>query len=58
MAPERGKATERPRKSHCDALRKFYFSKDIIGAFKSRRIPWDGHIEHMKDMRNILKILI
>jgi hypothetical protein len=35
-----------------------YFSLNIIGVIKSRRMGWAGHLACMGDIRNVYNILV
>jgi hypothetical protein len=36
----------------------FFFSPNIFGAIKSRRIRWVGHVERLREMRCLYRVLV
>jgi hypothetical protein len=45
-------------KLHNVELHNLYFSSNIIGIIKSRRMRWAGHVAHMREKRNEYIILV
>jgi hypothetical protein len=46
------------RKLHNGELNNLYSSPDIIRQIKSRRMRWAGHVEHMREERNVYRVLM
>jgi len=51
FGPKRDEVTGEWRKLHNEELNDLYCSPSIIRVFKSRRMRWAGHVEHMWERR-------
>jgi hypothetical protein len=56
FGPKRDEVTEGWRKLHNVELHNLYSSPSIIRMLKSRSIRWAGHVERMREMRNVYRI--
>jgi hypothetical protein len=45
-------------KMHNDELHSLYFSLNIVGVIKSRRMKWAGHVARMGEGRGVHRILV
>jgi hypothetical protein len=52
FGPKREEVAEGWRTLHNDELHKLYASPIIVGAIKSIRMRWAGHVAQMGEMRN------
>jgi hypothetical protein len=57
FGPKRDEITREWRKLHNGELHNFYSSPDIIRQIKSRIIRWAGHVAHMREGRNVCRVL-
>jgi hypothetical protein len=46
------------RKLHNDELYSLYSSPNVVRVIKSRRMRWDGHVEHMDEGRGAYRVLV
>jgi hypothetical protein len=46
------------RKLHTEELHDLYSSPNIIMVIESQKMRWTGHVAHMREMRNMYKILV
>jgi hypothetical protein len=46
------------RKLHNDELQSLYFSPNIVGVIKSRRMRWAGHVARMGEVRGVYRVLV
>jgi len=46
------------RRWHNEEPHNLYASKNIIGAMKSRRMKWGGHIARTVELRNAYSVLV
>jgi hypothetical protein len=58
FGPKRDELIEGWRKLHNEELSYFYFSPSIIRMIKSRRMIWARHVTHMRETRNVSRILV
>jgi len=56
FGPRRDKVTGDWRRLHNEELYDLYSSPNIIRVIKSRRMRWDGHVEHMRDRRGAQRV--
>ena len=55
---KRDEITGHWRKLHNAELHVLYFSPNIIGNLKSRRLRWAGHVARMEQFRNAYRVLV
>ena len=51
LGPERDEVTREWRELHSEEFNDLYFSPNIIGVIKSRRMRWAGHVACMWEVR-------
>jgi hypothetical protein len=58
FGPKRDEVTGEWRKLHNGELHNLYSPPDIIRQIKSRRMGWAGHAAHMREERNMYRVLV
>jgi hypothetical protein len=58
FGPKREEVIGGCRELHNEELHKLYFSHNIIGMMKSRRMRWEWHVAYMRENGNAFKILV
>jgi hypothetical protein len=58
FGPRRDEVTGGWRKFNNEELHSLYSLPDIIGAIKSRRMRWKGHVARIVEMKNEHKIFV
>jgi hypothetical protein len=56
--PKKNEVTESWRKLYNEELHNPYFLPSIIRVIKSRRMRLAGHVTHMREERNVYRILV
>jgi hypothetical protein len=57
FGPEREEDGSR-RNFHNDELHNLYSSPNIVSVINSRRITWVGHVAHMREGRDVYRVLV
>jgi len=58
LGPKRDEVTGDWRKLHNEELNNLYFSPNIVGVIKPRRMRWAGHVAHMGEGRGVYRVLV
>jgi hypothetical protein len=58
FGPKRDEVTGEWRKLHNEELHIFYYSPNIIGQIKARRMRWAGHVTRMGEKRDVYRVLM
>ena len=58
FGPKRDEVTGEWRKLHNEELNDLYFSPNIGGLIKSRRMRWAGHVARMGEVRGVYRVLV
>jgi hypothetical protein len=58
FGPKRHEVTGDWRKLHNRKLHNLYSSPNIIRQIKSRRMKWFGHVAHIREDRDVYKVLV
>jgi hypothetical protein len=58
FGPKRDEVTGEWRKFHNEELHILYSSPNVIRQMKSRRMRWVGHVAHMREERNVYRVLM
>jgi hypothetical protein len=56
--PKREEVAGGWRKLYNEKLHNLYASPNIIRVMESRRIRWEGHVAHMRELKNTFNILV
>ena len=56
--PKRDQVTGEWRKLHNEELNDLYYSPNIVGVIKSRRMRWAGHVARMRERRGVYRVLV
>ena len=58
FGPKRDEVTREWRKLHNEELNYLYYSPNIVGVMKSRRMRWAGHVARMGKRRGVFSVLV
>ena len=58
FGPKRDEVTREWRKLHNEELHDRYFSPNIVGVIKSRRLRWVGCVARMGEKRGVYRVLL
>jgi hypothetical protein len=58
FGPKMDEATGKWRKLHNEELNVLYSLPNIVGAVKSRRMRWAGHVARMGEVRDVHRLLV
>jgi len=58
FGPKTDEVTGEWRKLHNEELHDLYSLPSIVRVIKSRRMRWAGHVAHMRDRRDVYRVLV
>jgi len=58
FGPKKDEGTREWRKLHNEELNDLYYSPNIVGVIKSRRMRWAGHVARMRERRGVYRVLV